>query len=65
MSIVVNGGPTVYIPEAAIAELQRRCSQLERDLDYALQSIALLNSRYQALDERERRQQLAASRGVR
>lgn len=51
--------------EAEIAKLELRVKQLERDLDYALQTVALLNSRYMALDERERRQQLAASRGVR
>jgi hypothetical protein len=48
-----------------IVQLEARVRQLERDLDYALQAVALLNSRYMALDERERRQQLAASRGVR
>jgi len=54
--------PTI---EAAIKALDARIKQLERDLEYALQAIAVLNTRYAAMDERERRQELAKSRGVR
>ena len=42
--------PTV---EAAFKILEERIRQLERDLDCALQSIAIINTRYASLDERE------------
>src|SRR5688572_9277175 len=60
-------GVTVMDPtvEAAFKILEERIRQLERDLDCALQSIAIINTRYASLDERERRVELAKSRGVR
>ena len=51
--------------EAAIKILEARIKQLELDINYALQSIALLNTRYAALDDRDRRRELEKSRGVR
>lgn len=50
---------------AAITSLEARVRQLERDLEFALQSIALLNTRYAAMDDRERLREARQMRGVR
>jgi hypothetical protein len=51
--------------EEGTAALGARVRQLELDIGYALQAIAVLKTRYASIDERERRQELERSRGVR
>ena len=51
--------------EAESARLELRIKQLERDYEYLMASLVALNTRFANLDERERRRELAVSRGVR
>lgn len=45
--------------------LAARIRQLERDYEYLMAAVTTANTRIAAMDERQRRQELAASRGVR